>query len=134
MTNNTTRTTPALPWMLILGLASLSLLWPLTTLLGVGNGAPRALMILGVTAAVWVGMVGFGRVRRPVLTLTITGLVYGFIALVLAGITPGGGGPFGDTASLWGLIPGLIMNAGVGALVGLLALAVQKMIGPRKEA
>lgn len=134
MTNNITRTAPALPWMLILGLASLSLLWPLTTLLGVGNGAPRALTILGITAAVWIGMVGFGRVRRPVLTLTITGLVYGFIALVLAGITPGGGGPFGDTTSLWALIPALIMNAGVGALVGLLSLAVQKVIGARRDA
>lgn len=134
MTNNTTHTPPVLPWMLILGLALLSLLWPLTTLLGVGNGAPRAVTILGVTAAVWIGMVGFGRVRRPVLTLTITGLVYGFIALVLAGITPGGGGPFGDTTSLWALIPALIMNAGVGALTGLFALAVQKMIGRRRDA
>lgn len=132
MTNNTP-TAPALPWMLILGLASFSLLWPLTTLLGVGNGAPRALTILGITAAVWIAVVGFGRVRRPVLTLTLTGLVYGFIALVLAGITPGGGGPFGDTTTLWALIPALLMNAAVGALAGLLALAVQRLIGPRSH-
>lgn len=129
MTNNTPRTAPVLPWMLILGLASFSLLWPLTTLLGMGNGAPRALTILGVTALVWICVVGFGRVRCPVLTLTLTGLLYGFTALVLAGITPGGGGPFGDTTSLWALIPSLVMNAGVGAFTGVLALAVQAFIG-----
>lgn len=133
MTNNTP-TAPVLPWMLILGLASFSLLWPLTTLLGVGNGAPRALTILGITATVWIAVVGFGRVRRPVLTLTLTGLVYGFIALVLAGVTPGGGGPFGDTTTLWALIPALLMNAAVGALAGLLALALQRLIGPRSHA
>lgn len=123
-----------LPWLLILGLSSLCLLWPLTALTGLlGQGGPRALTIIGVTGIVWIATVGLGRVPRPILTLTITGLVSGFIALVLAGITPGGGGPFGDTTTLWSLIPALIMNAAVGALAGLAAAGVQRMLGAKDE-
>ncbi|WP_157002206.1 hypothetical protein [Agromyces laixinhei] len=130
MTNTNTSSTPrpSLPWLLILGLSSLSLLWPLTALTGIaGEGRTRAFIILGISAVIWIGTVGLGRVPRPILTLTLTGVAYGFVALVLAGLVPGGGGPFGDTTTLWSLIPALAANAAVGALAGLAAAGVQRL-------
>lgn len=129
--NSEPRTRQPLPWLLIAALTSLALLWPITALWEIGHGLPRALTILGITAVVWVAAVGFGRVARPVLTLTVAGLLHGLVALVLAGFVSGGGGPFGDTTTLWALIPALAMNAGVGALMGLVALGVQKSLGTK---
>src|SRR6478735_7006789 len=64
--------TDRLSWPTVLGLGAMALLWPLTALTGLGgDGAPRALAVLGLTALVWVGVVGLGRVARPVLTLTL---------------------------------------------------------------
>ncbi|WP_139416391.1 hypothetical protein [Agromyces laixinhei] len=130
MTNPTESTTSRrpLPWLLILGLSSLSLLWPLTALTGIaGEGAPRAFLILGIIAVVWVGTVGLGRVPHPILTLTLTGVTSGFIALVLAGIVPGGGGPFGGTGTLWSIIPALAIDAALGAIAGLAAAGMQRL-------
>lgn len=124
---------PPLPWLLIIGLASLALLWPLTALWEFGQGAPRALALLGLTAAVWIGVVGVGRIPRPVLTLTLTGVLHGLLGLLLGGVITGGG-PFGGPAALWLLLPSLARDAGIGALLGLVALGVQKALGPRTGA
>lgn len=119
-----------LSWPLILGLASLALLWPLTALTGLGGtGAPRALLILGATAVIWLGVVGFGRVARPVLTLTLTGVAYGLIELVLSLFFDGG--PLGPGAPVWAMFPSLAMNAGVGALAGLVAAGGQLLLPNR---
>jgi hypothetical protein len=67
-------------WPVALGLGSLALLWPLAELTGLSGaiGQPTmALMLFGVVAIAWIGTVGFFRVPRPVLTLTIAGAVYG---------------------------------------------------------
>lgn len=123
-----------LPWLLILGLSSLALLWPLTALWELGQGAPRALTILGITGAAWIGVVGFGRVQRPVLTLTVVGLLHTFLSLVLAGFFAGSGGPTGDPVTWWIALPSLATSGGVGALAGLAALGVQRAIGSRPDA
>jgi hypothetical protein len=107
------------PWLIVAGLASLSLLWPLSALTGVGSGVPRALVIIGVTALVWIGVVGLGRVPRPVLTLTLTGVGYGAIGIIVAAFLGGTGAP------LWTAIPALALDALWGCLAGLLALGVQ---------
>jgi hypothetical protein len=113
-------------WPLVAGLASMALLWPLTGLTGIGGtGAPRALGIVALTAVVWIGVVGFGRVPRPVLTLTMTGLAFGVVALVVSTLV-GGIGPGGDGAPAWTAVPALAMDAGWGALAGVIALGVQK--------
>lgn len=125
---------PSLPWPVILGLASLALLWPLTALWGLEQGAPRALTLLGLTAAVWIGVVGIGRIRRPVLTLTVTGLLHGALLLVIGGLLAGGGGPSLDPLHLVMLLPALVRDAGIGALLGLVALGVQRVLGPRHGA
>lgn len=109
----------------------MALLWPLTGLTGVlGTGAPRALVIIGVTAAVWIGVVGLGRVPRPVLTLTLTGVAYGVVAHAIGLLIPalgGFGGPGGGPA--WTIIPALLSDAFWGALAGLAAAGVQRLRG-----
>ncbi|MDQ0643699.1 hypothetical protein [Microbacterium murale] len=127
MTETTPSTTarPALPWLLIVGLASLSLLWPLTNLIGIGQGAPRALTIIAVVAVTWIAVVGFGRVPRPVLVLTLTGLAHGAISMVVAAIFGGVDGP------VWTVFVALVIDTFWGAIAGLLALAIQQMRKPR---
>lgn len=119
-----------MPWLLIIGLASLSLLWPLTSQWQLGQGPLRAALILSVTAVVWIGVVGVGRIPRPVLTLTLTGVLHGAIGMVVGWVIPGDG-PGGGLAALWLMLPALATSAGTGALLGLVALAVQTLIGPR---
>lgn len=124
---------PPLPWLLIIGLASLSLLWPLTAQWDLGHGLPRAATLLGLTAAAWIGAVGVGRVPRPVLTLTLTGVLHGLLGLVLGGVLLGGGPSVGPAAPRL-LLPALATSAGTGALLGLAALGVQAVLGPRAGA
>lgn len=120
---------PTIPWAVVAGLAALSLLWPLTGLTGLfGTGAPRALTIIGITAVVWIAVVGLGRVPRPVLTLTLTGVVYG-LAITLLGLVPALGGFGGPGGAAWTVIPELLMNAFWGALAGLAAAGVQRLRG-----
>jgi hypothetical protein len=120
----------SVPWTLVGGLSALALLWPLTGLTGaLGTGAPRALVIIGITAAVWIGVVGLGRVPRPVLTLTLTGLAYGLVATAIGTLVPAlsGFGPGGGPA--WTLIPALAFDTMWGALAGVAAAGVQRLRG-----
>jgi hypothetical protein len=122
-------TTTAVQWPLVFGLGSMALLWPLTALTGIGGtGAPRALAIVGLTVLVWIGVVGLGRVARPVLTLTLTGLVFGLIAIATSLVFGGVGLP-GEDAAAWTVIPALAMDAFWGFVAGLIALGVQKARG-----
>ena len=122
MTENTSDTSrPGLPWLLIIGLASLSLLWPLAELVGIPQGAPRALTIIAVIAATWIGVVGFGRVPRPVLVLALTGLIHGVIALGAAVLLGGFDRP------IWTLFAGLAIDMVWGTVAGLVALGIQQI-------
>lgn len=107
----------------------MALLWPLTALTGLGSGAPRALTIVAVTAAVWIGVVGFGRVARPVLTLTLTGVAFGVVAILLSLVFAGVDGAGGPGGASWTALPALAMDAFWGFLAGLIALGVQKTRG-----
>lgn len=122
------------PWAVVLGLGSMALLWPLAALTGTGGtGTPRALTILGLTAVVWIGVVGLGRVPRPVLTLTLTGLVFGLVAMAASTVLGGIGVP-GDGAPAWTVVPALVVHAFWGSVTGLLALAVQRTRAPDRRA
>jgi hypothetical protein len=105
----------------------MALLWPLTALTGIGTGAPRALGIVAITAVVWIGVVGFGRVPRPVATLTLTGLAFGIVAMAVSMLFGGVGMPGAGAA--WTAVPALAMDTVWGALAGLVALAIQKARG-----
>ncbi|WP_233615157.1 hypothetical protein [Leucobacter chromiisoli] len=114
-----------LSWPLIAGLSALALLWPLAELTGMPAGFGRAAVILSVTTVCWVGIVGFGRFPRPVLTLTLVGLGSGILSHALA--LAFGGGP----APIWAVPVSLGLQAGWGALAGLLAWAIQAGLAGR---
>lgn len=118
---------PGLPWLLIAGLASLALLWPLTALIGIPSGAPRAIALIAVIAAVWIGVVGFARIPNPVTVLALVGIGYGAIMLIVSALFGGGDRP------IWTYAVALATDAFWGVMAGLLALAVQAMIGPRRD-
>ena len=125
--------TAGLPWPLIVALGAMALLWPLTALTGVGGtGAPRALTILGLTAVVWIGAVGLGRVPHPVLTLTLAGLVFGLVAMAAALLLGGPGGP-GRAGPAWTVLAAVLVHVFWGCVAGVLALALQKAVGPRRS-
>lgn len=111
-----------LNWPLIAGLSSLSLLWPLAELTGVPAGFGRAAAILSIIAVCWIGVVGFGRFPRPVLTLALTGLGAALLTHVLSYV-------FGGGAPLWALPISLALQTGWGALAGLIAWGIQALLG-----
>lgn len=125
MTQHTAFTPPArrrsLPWLLIACLSALGLIWPLTTLLGVPSGAPRALIIVAVIGLIWIGVVGGARVPNPVAVLTLAGVGHGVITLIVAAILGESGRP------IWTYGVSLAI-----AVAGLLALALQAALGPRR--
>jgi hypothetical protein len=120
-------------WPVALGLGSLALLWPLAELTGLSGaiGQPTmALMLFGVVAIAWIGTVGFFRVPRPVLTLTIAGAVYGGILVVLSiafGTHPDLGGVLAVGVALFEIV----RSALLGSIAGLIARALQKVVGRR---
>ncbi len=120
-------------WPLVLGLGSLALLWPLTELVG----APAALGPLGtvllnvvVVAVIWIGGVGLARVPHPVRTLTLAGVVYGSVLMLmwlvlglrLEGVSAGA---FAIGAALE-----IARSAAMGAVAGVLAGGFQRLLGP----
>lgn len=85
-------------------------------------------LVTGVISVVWLVVVVWWRIERPVVTLTCAGLVYGVLAVVLSAVvspilhgelrgplvTPGG----------IGVVMVVLVNACWGAVVGLVASAV----------
>lgn len=89
-----------------------------------------ALVLFGLVAIVWIGTVGFCRVPRPVLTLTVAGAVYGCILVVLFvafGARPDLGGVVAVGVALFEIV----RSALLGSIAGLLARAVQKLVNRR---
>ena len=81
--------------------------------------------------AVWVGVVGWGGVPRPVATLTRAGMAAaGYVVLIGAAVllVRGEASP----VVLAGVIPVFLIQTAWGFLSGLLALAVQRLRGVRR--
>lgn len=121
-----------LNWPIALGLGSLALLWPLVELTGVGDALGRPatpLAILAAVALTWVAVVGLGRVPRPVLTLTITGVTYGALVIVMGSVFGDRGEQVRGVVSVIAGVFELAQGAACGAVIGLVALAVQRLRG-----
>lgn len=118
-----------LPWALVLGLAALALLWPLISLTGLrvalGDGPASGLVII-CTAALWIGVVGLGRVPAPIRTLTVVGLIHGVITQ-LTSILVIELGPVEADRPLWTVLPALLLNVLWGFLAGVAAAGVQRL-------
>ncbi|SEE73017.1 hypothetical protein [Ruania alba] len=120
------------------GLAALTLLWPLTSVTGladaIGNPA-RALLLITLIGGAWIGVVGLGRVARPIATLTLTGLAAGVITLVASVVVTGlgaeSGGLSGAPAFALPLVAVEMVGSQtlLGALAGLVAAGVQRARG-----
>ncbi len=117
-----------LSWPLITGLASLALLWPLADLTGLPDhlGQPlTAVLLLLVTALVWVLGVGLCRVPRPVLTLTLSGALSGAV-LVAASVILGAGPKVPTALTVTAALLEILQATALGAVAGLLAATIQR--------
>ena len=115
-------------WPVVLGLGALALLFPLTHLTGLRDAlgsAPTGLLLFGVVIATWIGVVAFGRVPRPVLTLTLAGAVFG-VVLVGLSVTLRTLPDVDGRLLVLGAALEIARSVVLGALAGLLAAALQR--------
>lgn len=125
-------TRPPIVWSAVFGLGALVLLWPLTGLTGIGDaiGAiPRAIGVVTIIGAAWVGVVGVGMLPRPILTLILTGMAGGLyiaVADLSAAVAAGGQAMSAVPFALVDLIGG---GAIWGVLAGLIAAGIQRVRG-----
>lgn len=109
------------------GFGVLGFLWPLLRLIGletIVGGVATAMIAFLATFIVWVLGAGFGRVPRPILTLTLSGILFA----ILLGITTIVIGNWPDHGLGLNLLAGTIevgRSAGFGALSGLVAASIQ---------
>jgi hypothetical protein len=137
MTNNTPLR--ELHWPLIAGLGALALIRPVARIveeqLGLSAGSVLPIALTIVVTVAWVVIVGFSRVRQPLLTLVFSGVAYAVFSTVLSAIlSPILTGELqGPIAMPIAIIPVLLINAGWGLAAGALALAVQHLRGVRRR-
>ncbi|MDF2508604.1 MAG: hypothetical protein K0Q52_2463 [Microbacterium sp.] len=115
-------------WAAVVGFGMLGLLWPLLRLVGlesVVGGLGTALIAFLGTFAVWVLGAGLGDVPRPVVTLTLAGLLFGAL-LSASALLMGEWPDYGLGLTLVAVAVELGRAAGFGALSGLTARAIQK--------
>ncbi|HHU09393.1 MAG TPA: hypothetical protein GXZ60_05175 [Intrasporangiaceae bacterium] len=121
-------------WVAVLGFATLALLWPLLRLTGLEamlGGALTVLVVFGTTLVVWVLGAGLGAVPRPVLTLTLSGAVFSLL-LTASFLVLGDGPAHGWARSVVAATIELAQYAGLGAVAGLAAAAIQRRGGPQR--
>lgn len=137
------RQTPTgLRWDLILLLGALGLVRPLLSIFGaydaLGGGALGPIAVTAIVAVVWVGVVAVTRVPNPLLTLTLAGVSYGVLAILLQQVIWNlflGGPPAEAPSSAPILVVSwvsiLVTNAIWGAFLGLLATVFGRLL-PRR--
>ena len=117
-----------LNWAAVLGFGTLGLLWPLLRLLGletVIGGLGTALTAFLGTALVWVLGAGLGNVPRPVVTLTLSGVLFGGLVIattVLLREWP----DYGIGLNITAAVIEIGRATGFGALAGIAASAIQR--------
>lgn len=115
-------------WGAVVGFGTLGLLWPLLRLLGLGTligELGTALAAFLATALVWVLGAGLGNVPLPVVTLTLSGVLFGGLLIattVLLREWP----DYGIALNLTGAAIEIGRAAGFGALAGVVASAIQR--------
>ena len=123
-----------LPWKLIFVLALIQLTRPISSTAGFfDNFRPQGPIIAtALIALIWVSVAVIGKVREPVKVLAMAGATYAIIGVVMA--------VFLQTFFTWspeetasipllltaGLVGGIVVNAIWGALLGIVAIVIQK--------
>lgn len=124
-----------LHWPLIVGLGSLALVRPfvvISGLLDVIGRPPGSLLATAFISLVWIIVVVALRIRRPVLTLTCSGVVYGLVALAVNAVLNPllEGERRGPSTQLVAAGFVILANALWGALAGTVALALLEATRP----
>jgi hypothetical protein len=121
-------------WLLIPGLAALALIRPIMSMVGLSRAIGQPFASIAVTlliSLVWLAVAVRARFSRPIVTLTLTGLVYGiFAVLISAVLSPVLTGQLqGPATNPFAFVSVLLTNAFWGLVVGVIARAVM----PRDE-
>lgn len=121
-------------WLLIPGLAALALIRPIMSMVGLSRAIGQPYASIAVTlliSLVWLAVAVRARFSRPIVTLTLTGLVYGiFAVLISAVLSPVLTGQLqGPATNPFAFVSVLLTNAFWGLAVGVIARAVM----PRDE-
>lgn len=121
-------------WLLIPGLAALALIRPIMSMVGLSRAIGQPFASIAVTlliSLVWLAVAVRARFSRPIVTLTLTGLVYGiFAVLISAVLSPILTGQLqGPATNPFAFVSVLLTNAFWGLVVGVIARAVM----PRDE-
>jgi hypothetical protein len=116
-------------WLLIPGLASLALIRPIMNMVGLSQAIGQPFAGIAVTlliSLVWLAVAVRARVSRPVVTLMLTGLVYGIFAILISAVlTPILTGHLqGPATHVFAFVSVLLTNAVWGLVVGVIARAV----------
>lgn len=124
----------SVPWSLVLSLGALALVRPLMSATGVSEAIGSPWAQLGSTVLItvaWVSAVVVARVPRPFLTLVLTGLVYGVLAILLSAVLSPilTGGLQGPITNPFAMVSVLLTNALWGTAAGGLALAFRAVPG-----
>lgn len=126
-----------LHWPLIIGMGALALIRPLMSITGLLErlGRPSGpLLVTVLISVVWLAIVVFVSVREPLLTLIFTGISYGVFAILISAIlSPMLTGTLaGPITNPFAMVAVLITNAIWGAIVGLLAVGIQRLLSGRR--
>ena len=121
-------------WLFIPGLAALALIRPILNMVGLSQVIGQPFTSIAVTlliSLVWLAVAVRARFSRPIVTLTLTGLVYGiFAVLISAVLSPVLTGQLqGPATKPFAFVSVLLTNAFWGLVVGVIARAVM----PRDE-
>ncbi|HIY67073.1 MAG TPA: hypothetical protein H9830_12460 [Candidatus Agrococcus pullicola] len=122
-----------LHWPLIVGLAILALVRPLTRIVteqaGIELGPAVPIFLTVLVSAAWISIVGFSRNESPLLTLLLAGIAYAIFAIGLSGIlSPVLNGELqGPLANPIAIAPMLLLNAAWGLAAGALAMLIQHL-------
>ena len=122
------RRRPGISWAAVIGFGTLGLIWPLLRLTGLESvlgGVNTATVAFLGTSLVWVLGAGFGGVPRPVLTLTLSGVLAGSLLLGMS-VVLRAWPDYGVALNAVAVIFELSRAAGFGALAGVLGGAIQK--------
>ncbi len=116
------------------GLAALALIRPIMSMVGLSRAIGQPFASIAVTlliSLVWLAVAVRARFSRPIVTLTLTGLVYGvFAVLISAVLSPVLTGQLqGPATNPFAFVSVLLTNAFWGLVVGVIARAVM----PRDE-
>lgn len=132
MTDRQVRPPQPLPWALVTALGAVALVRPVLSIVGAYDSGPLAkpvgpVLFTVVIAVAWVGTVVVLRIPRPVPTLTSTGAAHAVFAIALNLSLQ----PFLDDARPVpppGVVAVLLVNALQGALLGLVAQYLQRVL------